>query len=64
MVDTPEEFQIAAWQETHQVSRAVQPLAWSRGERMGNEALGRQVGPAAVAPGEPDPAHEKLSGHA
>ncbi len=63
VVDAPQVLQVAAGAEPRQVARAVQPRAGLPPERVGDEALRRQLRSSEVAARHPRPAHEHLPRH-
>ena len=48
----------------HEVSRPVQAAAGREGERVGDESVRGQVGPAEIAAGQAVPGHAELAGRA
>ena len=62
VVGAAEELDLAVGREARQVARPIEPLAGSA-QRMGDEALRRQAGPAEVAAREARPADVELAGH-
>ena len=64
VVDAAQELERAVRQPARQVAGAVQPRARRGRERVGDEALGRQLGPAEVAARQARAADVQLAGHA
>src|SRR4051794_9851353 len=64
LVAPPEELQRPFGAPAHQIAGAVQPGPRPPTERIGDEALGGQVGPPEVAPGQAIAADVQLAGDA
>src|ERR1700681_1331482 len=63
MINPSQIFEVSVWQVPDQISRSVQPGAGDCTERIRNEFLRRQFRMPEIAPGQPHPTYEQLTGH-
>ena len=64
VVEPAEELEVAVRPLARQVAGAVEPRAGRLAERVGDEALGRELRPVEVAAGQAGAADVQLAGHA
>jgi len=63
VVEPPEELEVPVGPVPHPVARAVEPRAGSTAERVGDEAVGGELGPVEVPAGQAHPRNAQLARH-